>query len=307
MGSPGPVGAVVAVLVAAALFGTTGTAQALGPDATTPLGVGAARLLVGGVALLAVLPLLGGRVVDAVRLWGTPAGAGAGVCTALYQVAFFAGVARAGVAVGTLVTIGSGPVFAGLLARLLLGERPSRAWLGATGLCVAGLVLLALEGGAGGRPDPVGIALALLSGLAYAGYTVLAKSLLRPGVAATPVMAAAFGLGGLLLTPVLLVEPVGWLATPGGAALVGWLGLATTALAYVLFGRGLAVLPAAPVTTLVLAEPLVATALAMTVLGERLGAPGAAGAALVLAGVAVQGLASARTRPPPAPVPVVPA
>jgi DME family drug/metabolite transporter len=55
----GGAAAVGLVLLAAVLFGTTGTAQALGPDGTTPLGVGAARLLVGGTALLAVLPLLG--------------------------------------------------------------------------------------------------------------------------------------------------------------------------------------------------------------------------------------------------------
>lgn len=44
----------IAVLAAAVLFGTTGTAQALGPESTTPLGVGAARLIVGGTALAAV-------------------------------------------------------------------------------------------------------------------------------------------------------------------------------------------------------------------------------------------------------------
>jgi hypothetical protein len=104
---------VAAVLGAAVLFGTTGTAQALGPAATTPLGVGAARLAVGGIALLTVLPLLGHPVREATALWRTRAGLAAGACTALYQLAFFAGVSRAGVALGTLVTIGSGPVLGG--------------------------------------------------------------------------------------------------------------------------------------------------------------------------------------------------
>jgi DME family drug/metabolite transporter len=290
-------GAVGAVLLAAALFGTTGTAQALGPDSTTPLGVGAVRLLVGGLALLAVLPLLGTPVRDAVRLWATPAGAAAGLCTALYQVAFFAAVDRAGVAVGTLVTIGSGPVLAGGLARVLLGERTSRSWLAATALCVAGLVLLTLGGGSSEGTSASGCALALLSGLAYALYTVLAKRLLDAGHAPTPVMAAAFGLGGLLLVPVLLTQPLGWLTEPSGLATAAWLGLATTTAAYVLFGRGLAVLPAGPVATLVLAEPLVATVLGLAVLDERLTGAGLVGAGLVLAGVAVQGLASARRAP----------
>lgn len=286
-------GAVGAVLLAAALFGSTGTAQALGPDSTSPLGVGAARLLVGGLALLAVLPLLGHRVAEATVLWRTPAGAAAGVCTALYQVCFFAGVSRAGVALGTLVTIGSGPVLAGLLARPILGERPGRAWLVATGLCLAGLALLTLEGSPGGG-HPLGIALALGAGLGYAAYTVLAKRLISAGAGPAPVMAGAFGLGGLVLAPALLLGPVAWLATPTGAALALYLGLVTTTLAYLLFGRGLAVLAAGPVTTLVLAEPLVATALSTGVLGERLTAAGAVGAGLVLLGLAVQGLWSAR-------------
>jgi DME family drug/metabolite transporter len=290
-------GAVGAVLVAAVLFGTTGTAQELGPDSTTPLGVGAVRLLVGGLALLAVLPLLGTPVRAALRLWTTPAAAGAGLCAALYQVGFFAGVQAAGVAVGTLVTIGSGPVFAGALARLLLGERTARSWLGATVLCVAGLALLTLTGGGSDRTSLRGCLLALGAGLAYAAYTVLCKRLLEAGHASGPVMAATFGLGGLLLVPVLLTEPLGWLAAPSGLATAAWLGLVATTAAYLLFGRGLAQLPAGPVATLVLAEPLVATVLGTAVLGERLTAAGGAGAALVLAGVAVQGLASSRRGP----------
>ena len=142
--STGP--AVAAVLAAAVLFGTTGTAQALGPDGTSPLGVGAVRLAVGGLALLAVLPMLGGSAVRATGLWRTPLGLLAGGCTALYQVCFFAAVDRAGVALGTLVTIGSGPVFAGLLGAVLLRERVQAAWLVATGTCVVGLALLSLAG-----------------------------------------------------------------------------------------------------------------------------------------------------------------
>jgi DME family drug/metabolite transporter len=62
-------GAVGAVLLAAALFGTTGTAQALGPSCTIPLGVGAARLVIGGLALLAVLPVVGARKWTEDQVW----------------------------------------------------------------------------------------------------------------------------------------------------------------------------------------------------------------------------------------------
>jgi len=284
----------VQVLAAAALFGTTGTAQALGPEGTTPLGVGAVRLLVGGAALLLLLPLLGGGPARAVALWRSRPGLVAGVCTAVYQVCFFAAVQSAGVALGTLVTIGSGPVFAGLLAWVVMKERPGRSWVVATGLCVLGLALLSADGVAQVGPGAGGPLLALGAGLAYATYTVAAKQLMQAGEDSSTVMGSAFGLGGLLLVPVLVTQPTGWLATPSGLVLAAYLGLFTTTVAYALFGRGLAVLPAGPVTTLVLSEPLVATLLGVGLLDERLATVGIAGAALVLTGLVLQGITASR-------------
>ncbi len=276
------------------MFGTTGTAQALGPTTTTPLGVGAVRLLVGGVILLLALPLLDGRPARATALWRTPVGLLAGVCTALYQVCFFAAVSQAGVALGTLVTIGNGPVVAGLAAWAALGEVPTRPWVAATGLCVLGLGLLTASGAAEPATGLLGLLLALAAGASYAGYTVAGRRLILRGESSSTVMASAFGLGGLLLLPVLLVEPMAWLSQPAGIALAAHLGILATAVAYVLFGRGLAVLPAGPVTTLVLAEPVVAALLGFTLLGERLAPVGLAGAGLVLTGLVLQGAAATR-------------
>ena len=294
---PGRGRAVLAVLAAATLFGTTGTAQALGPSGSTPLGVGAVRIAIGGAGLLAVLPLLGGRRRDAVSLWRTRWGVLAGLTTALYQVCFFGGVSRAGVALGTLVTIGSGPVFTGLLSWVLLRERPRASWVLATSVCVHGLALLVGSGATSPGVDPVGLLLAVVSGFGYAVYTVAAKRLMNDGHRSDEVMTAAFGLGGVVLVPVLLTEPLGWVATPSGLVMALWLGLATITVAYVLFGRGLRHLPAGPVTTLVLAEPVVATLLGVVVLGEALAPLGWVGAAFVLAGLALQGVVSARGRP----------
>lgn len=284
--------AVLSVLAAATLFGTTGTSQALGPSGTTPLGVGAARIAIGGAGLFAVLPWIGGSRRDALALWRTRWGILAGLTTALYQVCFFGGVLRAGVAVGTLVTIGSGPVFTGILSWILLRERPKATWVVATSVCVVGLGLLIGSSSSGGHADVLGFLLALASGLGYAFYTVASRRLMNDGHRSDEVMAAAFGLGGLVLLPVLLTQPLAWLATLGGLAMALWLGLATTTVAYVLFGRGLRHLPAGPVTTLVLAEPVVATLLGVLVLGETIPVLGWVGVSLVLAGLALQGAAS---------------
>jgi DME family drug/metabolite transporter len=64
-----------------------------------------------------------------------------------------------------------------------------------------------------------------------------------------------------------------------------FLGAVPTALAYVLFARGLRRLTPGETATLTLAEPLTATGLGLLVLGERPGAVVAVGAGLVLAGL----------------------
>ena len=287
---------VIEVLGAAVLFATTGTSASFAPPSAGSVAIGAARLVIGGLALLAALPRLGGRRSVVAASWRTPVGLLAGLMTALYQLAFFAGVSLAGVALGTLVTIGSGPILVGLLSWAFLGERPTGTWWASTLICIAGLALLTVDGS--GQPTVAigGLALALAAAAGYAAYTVAAKELMRRGARSEEAMATAFGLGGVLLVPVLLVAGVAWLATIEGLAVALWSGLATLAVAYVLFGRGLRVLPAGPVATLVLAEPLVATLLGVGLLGETIGILGWAGAVLLAAGLALQGLVSVRGR-----------
>jgi drug/metabolite transporter, DME family len=281
------------VVLAAVLFGTTGTAQALGPDGLTPLTVGAARIVIGGTAL-ALLALATGSLRGP---WSVRALLLAGVGVAVYQLAFFEAVALTGVAVGAIVAIGSGPVAAGLLERLLDGAWPGRTWAVATALATAGVAILTLASRGDAELSVAGIGLALLAGCSYAGYTVVAKRLLRDGHEPAGVMGASFGIAAVLLVPVLLVGDTAWLVEPGGLALALYLGLLPTAVAYVLFARGLDRLTASEVTTIVLVEPLTATLLGVLVLDERLGAVAGVGAALVLLGLAVLGLAP-RTRAP---------
>ena len=200
------------VLVAAVLFGTTGTAQALGPAGLSPLSVGAARIVFGGgvLGLLALtLPRPAGRMSPALVL-------SAGVAVAVYQLAFFEAVHRAGVAVGAVVAIGSGPVASGMLERAFGDDWPGRRWLAATALAIAGIVAISIGRSGHTPPSAIGIALALASGLTYATYTVIAKRLLRAGGGPVQVMGAAFGVGSILLLPVLFVGGIGWLQTTRG-------------------------------------------------------------------------------------------
>jgi DME family drug/metabolite transporter len=283
----------VAVLLAATMWGTTGTARALGPDDASPTAVGAARLVVGGACLV----LVGWRQGWLSAPPGPhsarrpPRDGGATVAflvavaaMAAYQPLFFGGVARTGVAVGTMVGIGSSPVFAGALGTVVRRERPGRRWLAATALAVAGTLLLV---GAGDRDDvdPSGLALALGAGLAYAIYVLATKLLLDGGSAPDALTARVFGCAGLVLLPVVLASGIGPLLSPGGLLMIAHLGIVTVAVAYVLFTRGLTGVGVAAAGTLTLAEPATATLCGIAILGERPGGAALAGLALVASGI----------------------
>src|SRR3954464_13713249 len=158
------------VLFAAICFGTTGTAQALGPDGLAPAGVGAGRILVGG-ALLAVVALLSSGAASLRALPRTPLILAAGA-VATYQLSFFAAVHDTGVAVGTIVALGSAPALAGALEWVVPGGRPSGRWAAATALACAGVALLALAGGSAAGISPLGVGLAVIAGGSYATYTL---------------------------------------------------------------------------------------------------------------------------------------
>ena len=275
----------LAILAAAALFGTTGTSQALGPGGTTPLGVGGVRLLIGAVVLIAIAAL-GPRVPGAPR-WRSQAGALllGGAAVAAYQLTLFGGLRRTGVALGTIVGIGSGPVFAGLIHLARARGGLSRSWTLGTVLTVIGAALLATRGAGDASADPVGIVLVLGAGLSYALYANAAKHLIHAGFSAARSMAGIFGAGALLILPLTLGEPLAWLGTARGLALALHLGVLTIGLAYWLYGLGLRHLAVPTVVTLNLAEPLTAAALGVAVLGERLGPRGWAGAAVIVAGL----------------------
>ncbi len=250
--------ALVWLLGAAVLWGTTGTAQALGEAEGSPLSVGAVRLAIGAAGLL----VLGWRHLRRTPLRWLAVGAAA---MAGYQVAFFAGVARAGVALGTVVAIGSAPVVAGIADWAVRSEPPTRRWWAATALAVTGVALIA------GQPEAVdagGVALAVAAGVAYAVATLASKYLVEV-VPPTTAMAAMFGVAAILLAPLLPTADLRWLGRPAGAAAASWLGLGATTAAYVAFARGLRFATVGQAATAGLAEPATATLLGVLLIGER--------------------------------------
>jgi DME family drug/metabolite transporter len=271
------------ILAAAVCWGTTGTAQAFAPPEAQSAVIGAARLALGSLTLL-VFTHWRGSLPHGRRFpfWNTLL---AGACMAAYQLFFFAGVRLTGVAVGTVVAIGSAPILAGLLARLLRGEPLERRWALATVLAVSGCALLMASGRAI-QVNAVGLLLALGAGASYAIFAVTSKTVLER-TSPEAAMAVIFSLGALLLAPAYFTNDLAWLGQPRGFLVILHLGLVTVALAYSLFAYGLKQVPVASAATLTLAEPLTAGILGVFLLGERLPLPAWMGVGLIFAGLGI--------------------
>ncbi|GLW63045.1 transporter [Actinomadura rubrobrunea] len=270
------------ILLAAVLWGTAGPVFTLAPSSASPVSAASARIVLGG-ALLFSLVAFGARRADLLallrqgrRAW-VPLAVGA-ACGAVYQVTYLASVALTGVAVATVVSLGSAPAFAGLLSWGGL----TRRWTVTTAGAVVGCALL-MSGGEASGVDPGGVALALFCGFTYAAYTMLASRLIERGGDDQVVMGSIFGGAAALLLPVLLASSPGWLLDVRGAAVACYLGAVGTTLSYVLFARGLRTTPGATATTLSLAEPAVAALIGLVLLGEHLGGVALAGLGLLAA------------------------
>ncbi len=273
------------VVAAATLWGTTGTAQSLGPDGASSIAVGATRNVVGALVLVAVAALRGQLRAGAAALERRPLLLAA-LATAAYQLCFFGGVRLAGVAIGTVVGVGSGPVWGGLVGWIGRGERPGRRWAVATTLAMGGAALLATSTSDGERVDGLGIVLALGAGLTYALFTLWSKALTDhhdPDL----VMTWVFTVSAVMLLPVGLLAGVGPIVSGEGALMALWLGVGSLAVSYLLFGRGIAGVAVATATTLSLSEPLTASILGVTVLDEEMTGQTLASMLLVFAGLAV--------------------
>jgi DME family drug/metabolite transporter len=216
----------------------------------------------------------------------------AAVAVAVYPLAFYTSMRLAGVAVGTVVSIGSAPVAAALVERVVDRKPLSRRWALGTATGVLGVLALALASpepttGTSGTKPLLGIGLGLVAGLTYALYSWGAARVMRRGLPSRPVMGAVFGAGGVLLLPVLLLTGAPIVADWSDFAAVAYLATVPMFLGYVLFGRGLAAVPASTATTLSLLEPAVAAVIAVLVLHERLPALGWLGTGIVLVSLVV--------------------
>ncbi|MFJ9463254.1 EamA family transporter [Viridibacillus arvi] len=270
------------VLLAAVLWGTVGTTQTFLTDGINPLTVAMMRSAVGGGTLLFIAILM--RKIK-FRHWAWKYTFFAALSMALFQPLFFSSVRLTGVAIGTVVTIGSSPVFAGLIDWLYFKNKPTRTWGVATFLAIVGCVLLFVNKGEA-TVNPVGIAMALCAGTAFAIYTHVSKALMEKEEA-LPAVAMTFSISALLLCPISLVYGIEWVGQSANWLPLAFMGVFGTSIAYLLFLTGLQKISSSSAVTLSLGEPLTAAILGVFLVGEYLSVTAWIGVAMLLGGILV--------------------
>ena len=278
-------GGILMVLMAAMLWGTTGTAQALSPAGLPAHWVGALRLIFSGLffaAYLGVTARTGVRVAQLPWRWLVLAG----FSMAAYNLTFFAGIKASSVAVGTAIALGSGPIWAGLLQLVVLRRSPPGAWWIGTLLAIAGGCLMVLGSAQALPASTFGVGLCLAAGLSYAVYAMVSKRVVVD-VPAPVVTLCVFSSAAALALPVawLLSGPPA--TSAGGWLVVAYLGVVATGVAYLLFTYALGRVSGSTAVSMCLMEPLTAFCLAVLVLGEQPPPAAYAGLALVMLGLAL--------------------
>lgn len=265
----------IAVLVASVFWGTTGTAASFAPN-LSPLAIGA--LAMGGGGLLQALLA---RKKIANHLQDIPKNKGilllGALSVAIYPLAFYSSMHLAGITIGTVVSIGTAPLFTALLERIFDQKQLSKRWFLSCFFGIFGVLLLSLgESHATTHLQQstdqkvLGVILGLVAGLTYSLYSWAAKRLIDRGVEAKASIGLIFGFGAMLLLPTAFYTGANLFDEAVNVYVVGYMMLIPMFLGYLLFGYGLKTVPASRAVTLTLFEPFMAAVFAMLIVGEQL-------------------------------------
>lgn len=174
------------------------------------------------------------------------------------------------------------------LGVIFLGERPDRRSLVGIGLATLGIAAIVFWGYDGRPGEKLGVGLALLSGVAFAGVVIGLRGLRD----LDPIwLSAVNNLGGAIVIGAFLVATTSTLPAPGSpvqiAVLIGF-GVIQMAIPYALFARGLQAVGAAEAGLIGLLEPVLNPIWVFLLIGERPAPATIVGGVLLLSGVAIR-------------------
>ncbi|WIE07889.1 MULTISPECIES: DMT family transporter [Providencia] len=284
-------------LSAAFLWGTAGTAQSFVQGATAPYWIGAFRLLV-ACLFFHLLFFYRGASRQSLKINERQQSENssnrsrrywryitiAGICMGLYNLTFFAGIKATGIAIGTATTIGSAPIWAGLMQAILLKKSPSLLWWLGTFCATAGGTWMVLSQSSSWQINAGGLLICLSAGFCYALYTLMSKKLVSIDSPLT-ITKHTFSIAIFIAVPIAWIlagtPTVSWVSI----AVIFYLGLLTTGVAYLLYTQALKHISAPTGVALGLIEPIVAFFLAIVVAHENVNMFAIVGLCLILAGL----------------------
>ena len=273
------------VVAAGMCWGMTGTIQALAPEKATSLTIGSARVF-GAGSLLLLWILFRRRGILRGKTWNATGILLAAFGLTAYQFAFFSAVKLTGVAIGTMVAIGSAPVLAGILGRVFFKECLSSRWFISTLLAITGCFLLVAAGNSNFSSASVtGTMLAFGAALSYAlegaGLRLIGARDPIETVSLISVVSAAMAL------PWLITGDISWIFSLRGMICIFFLSVLTTILPFSLFAKGIGKITLGKAYTLSLSEPMTAWMLSALVLGEKLSLIGSIGVFILFSGIII--------------------
>lgn len=187
----------------------------------------------------------------------------------------------------------------GVVAWLVLGERPSRATLAALPVVLIGVVLISgvVGSGAYGADPALGVVLGVLTAICYSAYLLIirigGRDPRRPaGPVAIATIAVAFGATGVgLVGGDLDLAPA-----PASLFWLAMLGITSQSIGYLLISISLPRLPAMVTSVILLVQPPTTVVLSMVLLAERPSLVQLFGVGLVIGGIALATVPLARLR-----------
>ncbi|WP_301001648.1 DMT family transporter [uncultured Parasutterella sp.] len=267
------------ILLGALCFSTSGTFQSFAPNGATPFTITEVRMFIGSLGLffwcLATNSLnLSWKNIRWKYILLVA------VSLLLFQWLFFSSTLKIGVAVGTIIAIGSTPIWTAIIEWLFFSKTPSRRWCLSTLLAVVGIIALNWQS-IGSGISPIYSFLPLLAGFAYACEIIFSKKAME-NASAEVVMMFVMLFVALINLPTLFFFSLDWVFSLRGAFVALGLGLVTATLAFSFFFSGARTTSAAVASTLGMMEPLGAAVWGILLLHEPCGLLVFVGISLIL-------------------------
>lgn len=281
--------AFIYIILAGIFWGSSGIfVHYLSPMGFSSVDITTVRSIV-GVICMALFLLVKDREAFAVKPKELALYIGSGIGFFFTGTCYYASMQMTSVSTA-VVLMYTAPVFVLIYSVAFLGEKLTVT----KGLSVAAMLVgCALVSGiiGGFKFDLWGIAVGLMSGVAYSAYNIFTKIQMRSGY--SPYGATLFCFVFTALISILVSKPLQIIqivsTNPGSLILALVCGICTCVLPYLFYTLALRELPAGTASSLAIVEPLAATVFSVAFLGEKLTMYSCTGIIMIVSAIFVLG------------------